>query len=44
MKTTHILSDSCNPETNQQTKYLVFWTLVWVVSMAIASLGPTYLW
>lgn len=44
MKTAHIISDSCNPETNQQTKYLAFWTLAWVVSMAIASFGPTYLW
>ncbi|HKL14629.1 MAG TPA: hypothetical protein VJ915_03290 [Balneolaceae bacterium] len=44
MKTAHIISDSCNPETDQLTKYLAFWTLGWVVSMAIASFGPTYLW
>lgn len=44
MKTVYTISDSCNPETVQLTKYLAFWTFTWVVSMAIASFGPAYLW
>src|SRR6056297_746402 len=44
MKTAHMITDSCNPETNQLTKYLALWTVAWVVSMAKASFGPIYLW
>ena len=28
----------------QQTRHLAYWTLAWLVSMAVASFGPTLLW
>ena len=44
MKTINVISGSCNPETDHLTKQLAFWTFAWVVSMAIATFGPMYLW
>ena len=44
MKSINAISDSCNPETDHLTKHLAFWTIAWVISMAIATFGPMYLW
>lgn len=39
-----VKSDSWTGRTNKNTVNLGGWTLLWVVTLALASFGPIYLW
>jgi hypothetical protein len=33
-----------NKQLRYNTRFLAFWTFAWVVSMALATFGPTFIW
>ncbi|WP_439882651.1 hypothetical protein ACSX1A_05660 [Pontibacter sp. MBLB2868] len=33
-----------NAQSRQNTRMLAYWTLAWIMSMALATFGPQYIW
>ena len=44
MSNTEPASDSWHANVRRQTVRLAYWTLAWLVSMAIATFGPQFIW
>ncbi len=44
MNSTHAKQQGCNRLNQLNNKNLAKWTLAWLVTMAVATFGPIYLW
>ena len=44
MSNTNPASGGWNANLRRQTMRLAYWTLAWVITMAIATFGPQFIW